>query len=347
MERDLVEEVGRIHRYGSVPEAPLVGAIVPPPFDRRRAMVRAIEDRLAGGARFHQVMSYSFQSDDLLERTNALEGAFVTARNPVAPDMAKIRRDVLPSLLGLVESARRERGAARLFEVGKGYRPEGASEGGMPEEVHQVALVIARPKPAADARFDAGAFHELRAVVDDVIETAGVSLPCWSPAESPSATAHPVKQVEGRWSDDGAPAGFVADVEPGVALALGLEGELASDVAVAVLDVTAMLAAPPAPPEYRPLPKYPSVKVDVACVAPDDLPAFEIREAIEQAGKGAVADTELFDVFRGESLGDGKKSLAYHVVLQSDTKTLNDKDAQKFLGRLERTLEQKGAALRR
>ena len=67
---------------------------------------------------------------------------------------------------------------------------------------------------------------------------------------------------------------------------------------------------------------------------------------IEKAGKGAVRGLQLFDVFRGESLGEGKKSLAYHVVLQSDTKTLTDKDAQKFLGRLERSLEQQGAALR-
>ncbi|MEM9381334.1 MAG: hypothetical protein AAGB93_15380, partial [Planctomycetota bacterium] len=158
---------------------------------------------------------------------------------------------------------------------------------------------------------------------------------------------HPVRQVEGRWSEDGPVAGFVAALEPGVAVALGLEGELASDVAVAVLDVDALLAAPPAPAAYRPLPRFPGVKVDVACVAPDALPAFELGAAIEAAGKGAAVEVELFDVFRGASLGEGKKSLAYHVVLQSDTKTLNDKDAQKFLGRLERALEQKGAALRR
>ncbi|MEM6570089.1 MAG: phenylalanine--tRNA ligase subunit beta [Planctomycetota bacterium] len=347
MERDLVEEVGRIHRYGSVPEAPLVGAVVPPPFDRRRALVRAAEDRLAGAARFHQVLSYSFQADDLLANSNADQGPFVVAQNPVAPDLARIRRDVLPSLLGLVEGARRERGVARLFEVGKGYRPENAGEDGAPGEVHQIALVVGLPRPGADARFDDGAYAHLRAVCDDLIHAVGVATPCWSPASAPSPTLHPVRQVEGRWSEDGPVAGFVAALEPGVAVALGLEGELATDVAVAVLDVDALLAAPPAPAAYRPLPRFPSVKVDVACVAPDTLPASELGAAIEAAGKGAVAEVELFDVFRGESLGEGKKSLAYHVVLQSDTKTLNDKDAQKFLGRLERTLEQKGAALRR
>ncbi|MFT6831993.1 MAG: phenylalanyl-tRNA synthetase beta chain [Planctomycetota bacterium] len=349
MERDLVEEVGRIHRYGSVPEAALVGAVTPPPFDRRRAMVRAMEDRLAGSARFHQVLSYSFQSDDLLAKVNADGGDFVTAQNPVAPELSRIRREVLPSVLGHLESARRQRGEVMIFEVGKGYRPEEAGEDGMPREVHQVVIAIARAKAgAAVETFNSGAFFTLRAVVDDVIRAAGVALPCWSQgAGAPHATLHPVKQIAGEWSVDGQTAGVIGDLDPEVRGRLGLVGELDSDVAVAVLDVDALLAAPAAPRTYTPLPKFPSVKVDVACVAPEELPASELSKAIEAAGKGSVADIELFDVFKGESLGEGKKSLAYHVVLQSATKTLTDKDANKFLSRLERTLETAGAALRR
>ncbi|MEL6431569.1 MAG: phenylalanine--tRNA ligase subunit beta [Planctomycetota bacterium] len=348
IERDLVEEIGRIHRYGNVPEAPLVGAVLPPAFDRRRELVRRLEDRLSGSARFHQQISYSFQTDALLEQCGASKGEFVRVQNPVAPDMARIRRDVLPSLLGLVPAARRLRDEVRLFEVGKGYRPERDGDDPKGWEVHQVALVLAKAPGADGARFDEEALFVLRAVAEDAIRAAGVAVPCWSPgADSPSGAAHPVKQLVGRWSEDGAPAGYVASLEPGVRHALGLTGELDSDVAVCVLDVDALLEAPPAPHTYTPLPKFPSVKVDVACEAPDDVPASALHEAIEQAAKGAARDIELFDVFKGASLGEGKKSLAYHVVLQSDTKTLTDKDANKFLSRLERTLEQKGAALRK
>lgn len=348
IERDLVEEVGRIHRYGNVPPVPLVGEVVPPPFERRRALVRLIEDRLSGAARFHQAVTYSFQSDALLAATGGADADFVRAQNPVAPDLARIRRDVLPSLLGLLEDARRLSGDVRLYEVGKGYRPEEAGDDGMPREVHQAALVLARRRPADGARFDEDAFFVLRAVVDDVIAASGVAVPCWSPAAAaPDPVAHPVKQVVGRWSEDGAPAGYVASLDPAVRAELGLAGELESDVAVAVLDLDALLAAPEAPLTYTPLPRFPSVKVDVACEAPDAVPASDLHEAITQAAKGAARDVELFDVFRGASLGEGKKSLAYHVVLQSDTKTLTDKDANKFLSRLERTLEQKGASLRK
>ena len=85
----------------------------------------------------------------------------------------------------------------------------------------------------------------------------------------------------------------------------------------------------------------------MACEAPAELAAAELHAAIDQAAKGAAVDIELFDVFQGAALGEGRKSLAYHVTLQSANKTLTDKDAQKFLGRLERVLEQRGAALRK
>ena len=347
MERDLVEEIGRIHRYGSVPEAPLVAAIEPPPFDRRRALVRALEDRLSGAAGFHQVISYSFQSDASLEAAKADGGPFVVAQNPVAPDQARIRRDVLPSILAVLEPARRQCAEVQLYEIGKGYRPEEAGEDGAPREVHQLALALARPRPAEGARFDAGALFHLRAVVDDAILAAGIPAPCWSPDAAPAALSHPKKQLTGRWSEDGLPAGFVSDLDPEVRVAFGLAGELDSDVAVAVIDLDALMAAPSAPAAYSPLAKYPSVKVDVACEAPIELPASELHAAIDQAAKGAAVDIELFDVFKGEALGEGKKSLAYHVTLQSANKTLTDKDAQKFLGRLERVLEQRGASLRK
>ncbi len=69
-------------------------------------------------------------------------------------------------------------------------------------------------------------------------------------------------------------------------------------------------------------------------------------DVIAAAGKGQVASSQLFDVYQGENLGAGRKSLAYHVVLQSETKTLTDKDQAKFLKRLEQALDPLGARLR-
>ena len=86
------------------------------------------------------VLSYFFTPDDLLERTGRAVG-LRAGENPVAPDMARVRREVLPSLLGLVQSARRERDVVRLFELGKGHARRVARM--MPHEVHQLAMVPA------------------------------------------------------------------------------------------------------------------------------------------------------------------------------------------------------------
>ena len=75
--------------------------------------------------------------------------------------------------------------------------------------------------------------------------------------------------------------------------------------------------------------------------------AGELIALVEAAGKGQVADIELFDLYRGKSIGEGKKSLAFHVLLQSDARTLTDQDEQKFLQRFEKLVAEAGGELRR
>jgi phenylalanyl-tRNA synthetase beta chain len=357
MERDLVEEVGRAFGYGNVPEAPMTAPVEPPPHDaswQRRSLVRRIEDRLAGAARFRQTLSYSFQADTLLAAVGAADAPHVRVSNPVAPELTRIRRDVAPSLLGLLAAARRERDVVRLFEVGKGYRPDEGNEQGEPREVHQVALVLARaPRPGA--RFDEDVLFELRAVVDDVLASLGLEPAAWSAAstdadEAATAAArptwaHPAKSLVARIG--GGDCGVLATPDPGVLRALGLAGELATEAAVAVLSIDTLLTAPERARRFAPLAKFPGVKVDVAIEAPESVQAAALLEAVQQAGKGAVASAELFDVYRGESLGKAKKSLAWHILLRSESKTMDDNDVQKFLARFERLLEPLGAQLRR
>jgi len=351
IERDLVEEVGRAFGYGNVPESAMTAPVEPPPHDAvwaRRTLVRRIEDRLAGAARFRQTLSYSFQSDALLEAVGAAQAPHVRVVNPVAPELTRIRRDVAPSLLGLLATARREREVVRLFEVGKGYRPEDGNAAGEPREVHQVALVLARAPGAATGGAN-DVFFELRAVVDDLVRSLGLeALPWAAPADGAvfARWTHPAKCLQAVVAG-GAVGGTLAALDPGVARALGLTGELASEVALAELSVDTLLAAPERARRFTPLPKFPGVKVDVALLAPEAVPAATLVATIEAAGKGAVAGTELFDVYRGENLGAGRKSLAWHVLLRSDAKTLGDDDVQKFLGRLVRGLEPLGAELRK
>lgn len=352
IEEDLVEEVGRIHRYGNVPEQTLVSEIAPPSRDaawQRRMLVRVVQDRLAGAARFHETLSYSFVPDEMLARLKLSDVDHVAVVNPVAEGLSKIRRSVLPSLLVALEGNRRHHAEVRLFEIGKGYRPEQANVRSEPLEVHELALVWAAPPLAKDARFDAGRFSHLQGVIEDLVHSSDREPISWSPCAQGSAPtwANPGRCLVGRFAADGPVVATLAALEPGLARALGLSGELASDVACAELSIDALLAGPVKKPGYKPIPKFPGVKVDLAAAVAQNALAGEIAAAISLAGKGLVESTELFDVYAGPNLGPGRKSLAFHVLLQSPTRTLTDHDVAKFVERVEREIQTLGGELRK
>ncbi|HIF95067.1 MAG TPA: phenylalanine--tRNA ligase subunit beta [Myxococcales bacterium] len=346
IEQDLIEEVGRIYRYGNIPERALTSDIVPPPRDERRKLVRHLQDRLSGGARFHENLSYSFIDDALLEKMGELDRPHVSVINPVVQGEAKIRRSVAPSLLSALEANRRNRGDVRLFELGKGYEPEHVSERGEPRERHFLAMVWAGPPPGKKAPYDESRMMGLQAIVEDLIRSRGRAVPAWTADGNRPAWAHPGKCLFLRSEADCDAFAVVAELEPGLAPAIGLDGDLKSEVAIAEICLDALLEAKPDAEGYKPLPRFPGIKVDVAVAIDEAVPAGEVLALIEQAGKKQVAQIELFDLYRGKSVGTGRKSLAFHVLLQSDTKTLTDKEEQKFLKRFERLVTEAGFELR-
>jgi len=349
LEQDLVEEIGRIHRYGNIPERRLVAEIAPPPPDPRRALVRRVQDRLSGTARFHETLSYSFLSDALVATLGLETTPFVQVLNPIQEGASRVRRSIVPSLLEALVRNRRQRASVRLYEVGKGYLPEHASARGEPRELHLVGLVAAGPQLAADARFDAAQSSALQGVLEDLVHALGYPALAWKRAEAARVPswAHPGRALEAFIGEGSEPVALLAPLEPGVARALGLVGELASDAACAELALDVLLAAALRPTGYDPIPKFPLVKVDVAVAVDAAVEAGAIRAALARAGKGLASSIELFDLYRGANLAAGKKSLAFHVLLRSDARTLTEQDVAKFLERVEREVQQAGGELRR
>ena len=343
IEEDLIEEVGRIYRYARIPDQSLVGELTPPRQEPLRLFVRRLQDRLAGTGDFCEAMTHGFQHESLTEALGLTELEHVTVLNPCAEGLDRIRRSVAPSLIGLVAENLRNRDEVRLFEVGRGYLPEEQDERALPREVVELAVVLAAPKPADGARFDTGALPRLQGVLEDLVAHLERGSVRWAvTSEDLPPWAHPARSGVGTVADDVAAIRLTA-LDPGYARDLGIEAE----VAVASVDVLALLAAPELPLAYEALPRFPGVKIDVALAVPAELPAAEVLGAIERSGKGLVKETELFDLYTGEQAGEGRKSLAWHVLLQSPSKTLSDKDGAKFLGRLEREIDRLGGVLRR
>ncbi len=346
IEEDLIEEVGRVYGYGNIEERSLESVLTPAPHDARRNLVRALQDRLSGAAAFHEVMTHSFQSEELVSAIGLRDEPYVEVVNPVVESEFRVRRSVLPSLIGLLELNRRNRDEVRLYEIGKGYRIDEPNERGEPRELHQLALAWIRPRSGSE-RFGESGIQLMRGVVEDLFDHADRVFVGWEPGAREAAPpwAHPGKWLTAGPTEE--PHAVVGELEPGLAVRLGLRGELDGEITLAEISLDGMLSQPEAQKTYRSIPRFPGVKVDVALAVPESLFAEEAAAAIERAGKGLVEGLELFDLYRGESVGAGRKSLAYHVLLQSPTKTLTDKEVSKFFSRLEKETESLGGELRR
>ena len=255
-------------------------------------------------------------------------------------------RSVAASLLLRLEGNRRNRGDVRLFEIGKAYEPENGNERGEPKERHLLGLAWAGTKPGKKAGFSENRLMGMQSIVNDLLHSRGCGSPEWSSEGTAPAWAHPGKCLFLRLEGAEGPVAVLAELEPGLAPKLGLTGDLTSEVAIGEICLDALLAARRNGGGYRPLPKFPGIKVDIAVSVTEATTAAELITLIEQAGKKQVNHVELFDLYRGDSIGAGKKSLAFHVLLQSETKTLTDKDEAKFLKRFERLASEAGFELR-
>ena len=343
IERDLIEEVGRLYGYGNIAERQLICPIEPPPHDERRWLVRRVGDRLAGAAHFTETISYSFHSDDLLATFGLAELPHATLENPVVSQQSRMRRTLVPSLLASIEANRRYREEVRLFEIGKGYLPENANEKHEPEERHLVGLVLAAPF-RRNATYKDNSLARLQAVVADVLSILERPRVSWGAAEA-LPYAQPGRVLAAAYPS-GRVVATLATLRAEVASALGLKAGLQSDVAVAELSLDVVLAEPRETRRYSPVPRFPGIKVDVAVAVPTPVRSGDVVAVIRDAAGSVCRSVELFDVYTGDAVGEGKKSLAYHVLLQADDRTLGDTEEQKFLKRLASKLTAIDAALR-
>jgi phenylalanyl-tRNA synthetase beta subunit len=212
------------------------------------------------------------------------------------------------------------------------------------------------PRQPRSAPFDSPLAVRLRGVVEALLTAAGRRIAGWERTNRAPGWADANRCAIARTvsfgvsaADHAVPPALVASLDPDVQTRLELRGELDGEVACAWIDLDRVLELPAQTPRFRALPRFPGVKVDVALAVPEEVAAATVAAKLVEAGKGLVAarDVELFDLFRGPSLGAGRKSLAYHVLLQAADRTLGEAEQTKFLARVERALGELGGELRK
>jgi phenylalanyl-tRNA synthetase beta chain len=334
IEDDLIEEVGRMFRYDNIPERPLHGTIEPPVRNEELFLVRRLLEVACTDLAFSEAYNYSFVPDAVLLACDAMGHAYVQVANPVAPEVTRIRRHVMPSLLASVQQNLRQHAEVRLCEHGKGYHAEMADEHKLPHEVREIAFVLSR-------RDGVHPFGELRECLGSALLRLGypaVMQRVWHGKDQP--WVHPSRAVA--IDRDGSPVGYVAHLHPGIARTLGLP----ASTAIACIDVRALLANGRRIARYEAVPTFPVLPVDVALLVDETTQVSQVAEFLRTTGRKLVRDVQLFEVYRGERLPAGKKSLNFTVTLGADDRTLTDEDEGKYLGKVREQAATIGGELR-
>jgi phenylalanyl-tRNA synthetase beta chain len=278
-------------------------------------------------------MPMPFLAPGDLERCGLGPGGLVLA-NPLAAEESILRTSLLPGLVAAVAHNERHRmPGVGLFEVGRVF---GLGERGVITDVTEselagrvlsgesehVAVVLAgREAPAAVEMVElmlrsVGRWHPPAAelLAPSVAEAASAAIRTAAvPGLHPGRSA--VVEL------DGVQIGQVGEIDPDVATA----HDITERVAWAQLDLTTLLALPSSVPQARPVSRFPSSDIDLAFVVDEAVPAADVRRTL-LLGSGSVLPVavELFDVFRSEQLGDGRKSLAFRLRFQEPDRTLTD-----------------------
>jgi len=252
-----------------------------------------------------------------------------------------MRHTLLASILDTLREALRHRERVLLFEVGRVYLPQAGSN--LPSEPRRLSIALAGPRAQTSWLAGGGAsrldYFDIKGIVDALARELNLPAVQFVPSGSPSL--HPARSAALVAGDRH--IGVFGEAHPRVRENFDLP---ADPVCIAELDIEALqeLAAPK---RFKSLPRFPAVREDIAIVVDEETPAARIQSLIEEAGGSMLRSVALFDLYRGDKIGAGKKSLAYALTYQHDERTLTDDEAAKIRTRIIKKLQDAaGAELR-
>ncbi|HKG53356.1 MAG TPA: phenylalanine--tRNA ligase subunit beta [Anaerolineales bacterium] len=339
---DVLEEVARSYGYDNIPETRMADALPPQignPIYEWEERVRDILVDLG----LQEIVSYRLTSPERESRLVSYHD-YVTLANPITPERRVLRRTLLASLLESAEKNDRAESIA-MFELGPIFEPNNMDPSagpGLPNEHSKLAVVMSGSRIATSwdvkdsPTFD---FYDMKGRIELLLSGLRFTDVSYTPIDSVNYL-HPGKAAEVRIN--GQTIGFFGEIHPLVKEKYEV-GD--SPVVVAEFDLEKLRALNPT---YGvvPVSDFPPVYEDIAIIVDESVPAARIEALIRQTGGKTVTNVRLFDVYRDEKIGEGKKSLAYSLTYQSD-RTMTDAEAAAIRNKIVKRLEREvGAKLR-
>jgi len=342
---DLMEEIARLYGYDRIPET-MINDPLPPQHGNasleREELVRDVLVRLG----LQEVITYRLTSAErearrLPDGTPVDPMPYLRLANPMISDRVVMRHSLLASVLEVVERNARVRDRLAVFEIGPVFL--GAEDELLPREALRLVIVQSgRREPAGWQAGQASLIdvYDLKGVVEMLLHAVHVPGARFEAGEHPSF--HPGKCARLVVADQ--TLGVLGELHPSLRRRYDLPE---APVVAADLDLEALLGLVPAAHDVSPTPAFPPVLEDLAIVVEEAVPAERVEAVVRQAGGELLSEVQLFDLYRGEAIGAGKKSLAYALTYQAEDRTLTDAEIVSLRKAIVRALAEKlGAQLR-
>ena len=316
-EEDLIEEVARVYGYDRIPTHTPAGALALSPQPEGRIGELPLREQLAARG-YHEAVNLSFVNAELLARWGYTQN-LVPLANPLSADLAVMRPSLLP---GLVEALRhnraRQQDRVRLFEVARVF-----AAGDPPVETPSLAIAACGSAHAEQWAEPARPldFFDLKGELDALLAWGGEPERWSLHADGLPAWLHPGRGA--RVARDGETVGYLGALHPQLAKALDLGPDLQ------VLEVALAQLLDRRLPKARPVPRFPSVRRDIAVELPEEVRWSQIEQAVRGTLGNVLKELRLFDRYSGKGVDVGRKSLAMGLILQDASRTLTDDDADR------------------
>lgn len=333
IKEDIAEEVARIYGYDKIPTTIYSASTGREP-KYKNELLRDLMVKTMVSSGLNQSISYSFISPKVFDKINLPKDSelrkVVKIKNPLGEDYSVMRTTSIHSMMEcLGRNYSRNNDYVRLFEIGKVYIPN-EDETVLPTENNILTIGI----------YGNCDYLDLKGIVENALESLGLNKVMFT-RESDNPSYHPGKTAALMIGNK--KVGLLGEVHPDVAENYGVD----VNCYLAELNLDLLFEYAKTDKKYRALPKFPAVTRDIALLVNDEVLVQEIEETIRKAGGNLVEKVELFDIYKGTQIPEGKKSIAYAIAYRDERKTLTDNDVNKIHDKILRSLEYKlGATLR-
>ncbi|WP_302626942.1 phenylalanine--tRNA ligase subunit beta [uncultured Eubacterium sp.] len=331
---DIAEEIARFYGYDRIPTTLPSGEATSGKLSYK-LRIDEIARSVALYCGFSQGMTYSFESpkvfDKLLLPSDSELRKTVTISNPLGEDFSVMRTTPLHGMLtSLATNYNRRNKDVRLFEMGNIYLPKEVPVTDLPDERMQFTLGF----------YGEGDFFTMKGVVEEFLGQVGIEKKVSYDAESGKPFLHPGRQANIIYNDT--VIGYLGEVHPQV-----LDNyDIKSRVYIVVIDMPYIYQMATFDKKYEGIAKFPAVTRDISMVVPKKVLVGQIEAVIEQRGGKILESYKLFDIYEGDQIEAGYKSVAYSIVFRAKDRTLEENDVAGAMKKILNGLEALGIQLR-